>query len=338
MQVAKNVSLANYSTMRLGGNAAYATAVSSQQELVEALAWAKQQGVPAGIIGSGSNIVWRDEGFSGLIIVNKIKRFEIFEEDEQNVYVTVGSGENWDETVARCVEKGLTGIEALSLIPGTAGATPVQNVGAYGQEIAQTLVSVEAYDTLSSSMVTIQGIDCKFGYRTSRFKTTDRGRFFITAITLHLMKNNPQPPFYGALQHYFDDHGYRTFTPKTVRDAVIAIRRTKLPDPTVVVGRSFQHMLLLVLIDECDRMTSPINLWIILFKPWLSNNDVVALNWEDWKVQSISVRCDLDIGGGNSHIHHPYVAITELDSLLLGEWRRVEVVPLHEFLRNEVVR
>jgi len=111
-----------------------------------------------------------------------------------------------------------------------------------------------------------------------------------------------------------------------------------LLDPTVVVGRSFQHMLLLVLIDECDRMTSPINLWIIFFQPWLANNDIVALNWEDWKVQSISVRCDLDIGGGNSLIHHPYMAITELDSLLLGEWRRVEVVPLHEFLRNKVVR
>jgi UDP-N-acetylmuramate dehydrogenase len=236
MQVAQNVSLANYSTMRLGGKAAYATSVSTQQELIEALAWAKQQGVAAGIIGSGSNIVWRDEGFAGLLIVNKIQRFEIFEEDEQNVYVTVGSGENWDETVARCVEKGLTGIEALSFIPGTAGATPVQNVGAYGQEIAQTLVSVEAYDTASSSMVTIQGIDCKFGYRTSRFKTTDRGRFFITAITLHLMKGNPQPPFYGALQHYFEDHGYRTFTPKVVREAVIAIRRAKLPDPTIVAN------------------------------------------------------------------------------------------------------
>lgn len=118
----------------------------------------------------------------------------------------------------------------------------------------------------------------------------------------------------------------------------LMLRLRLLPDPTVVAGRSFQHMFLLVLIDECDRMTSPINLWIILLKPWFSDNDVIALNRKDREVQSISVRCDFDIGGGNSLIHHPYVAITELDSLLLSEWRRVEVVPLHEFLRNEVVR
>ena len=236
MQVAENVSLANYSTMRLGGTAHYAIAVSDQRELTDALAWAQQHNVPAVMIGSGSNIVWRDEGFAGLLIVNKIKRFEVQEVDADNIYVTVGSGENWDETVAACVERGLTGIESLSLIPGTAGATPVQNVGAYGQDISQTLVSVEAFDAGSSQMVTIQGSDCGFGYRTSRFKTTDRGRFFITAITLQLRKGNPEPPFYGALQHYFDDRGYTTFTPQLVREAVIAIRRAKLPDPTTVAN------------------------------------------------------------------------------------------------------
>lgn len=236
MQIAQNVSLANYSTMRLGGKAAYATAVSSQQELVEALTWAKQQHIPAIMIGSGSNIVWRDEGFPGLLIVNKIKRFEVFEEDPQNVYLTLGSGENWDAAVAQAVNRGLTGIEALSYIPGTAGATPVQNVGAYGQEIANTLVSVEAFDIQSNSMVTIQSIDCGFSYRASRFKGKDRGRFFITAITLHLMKGNPQPPFYGALQRYFDERGYRDFTPQVVREAVIAIRQSKLPDPTTVAN------------------------------------------------------------------------------------------------------
>src|SRR5207245_516506 len=106
--------------------------------------------------------------------------FETFEEDETNTYVTIGAGEIWDSVVERTVQLGLTGIEALSLIPGTAGATPVQNVGAYGQEISQTLTTVEAYDLHTMKFVNIPAMDCAFAYRTSRFKTTDRGRFFIT--------------------------------------------------------------------------------------------------------------------------------------------------------------
>ena len=116
------------------------------------------------MIGGGSNIVWRDEGFPGLIMVNKIIRFEEQVEDEENYYITVGAGENWDSVVARTTEKGMSGIEALSLIPGTAGATPVQNVGAYGQEIANVLVSVEAYDTEAKQFVNVPAFDCGFGY------------------------------------------------------------------------------------------------------------------------------------------------------------------------------
>ncbi len=105
-------------------------------------------------------VVLHVEHFDGLVIVNKIMRYEVFEQDEQNVYITVGAGENWDSVVERSVGAGLTGIEALSLIPGTAGATPVQNVGAYGQEIAQTLTVVEAYDTQAKTMVNLQGAEC----------------------------------------------------------------------------------------------------------------------------------------------------------------------------------
>jgi UDP-N-acetylmuramate dehydrogenase len=236
MQMLQNVPLKLHSTMRLGGTAAYLVDVHDRRELTEALAWAEAQNVPVMMIGGGSNIIWRDEGFPGLILVNKIMRFEEQQEDEENYYVTIGAGENWDQAVARTVAKGMTGIEALSLIPGTAGATPIQNVGAYGQEIAQTLVSVEAYDRQAKQFVTVPGSDCAFGYRTSRFKTTDRGRFFITAITLHLLHANPQPPFYAALQRYFDEHTVGTFTPQTVREAVIAIRQSKLPDPAKVAN------------------------------------------------------------------------------------------------------
>ena len=220
--------------MGLGGSAANLTTVNNRMELLEALSWAQSQNLPVIMVGNGSNIVWRDEGFSGLVIVNHIQRYEVFKEDETNIYITAGAGENWDSVVERSVEAGLTGIEALSLIPGTAGATPVQNVGAYGQEISQTLTTIEAFDTQARDFVTIPSGDYGFGYRTSRFKTTDRGRFYITAITLHLTKDNPNPPFYGALERYFNEHNITQFTPQIVRQAVKAIRTAKLPDPAVV--------------------------------------------------------------------------------------------------------
>lgn len=231
-----NVSLRDYSTMRLGGRAAFMVEVHSRTDLTQALDWAAQQQLPVIMIGGGSNIVWRDEGFNGLLIVNKILRYEVMDEDGTNVYITVGAGEPWDSVVARSVGAGLSGIEALSLIPGSAGATPVQNVGAYGQEISNVLASVEAYDSSTHSFLNIPAADCAFGYRTSRFKTTDRGRFFITALTLHLTRGNPAPPFYAGVQQYFNQHEITTVTPQVLRDAVIDIRSHKLPDPVNVAN------------------------------------------------------------------------------------------------------
>lgn len=223
--------------MRLGsGTARYVAEVTSRMELAEALAWAEARHVPTMMIGGGSNLVWKDEGYPGLLLVNRIARFEQFDEDEQNTYVTIGAGENWDAVVAQTARDGLSGIEALSLIPGTTGATPVQNVGAYGQEISNVLVTIEAYDTQTKGFVTIPAADCAFAYRSSRFKTTDRGRFYITAITLHLTRTTPTPPFYKALGEYLREQNITTYTPQVIRDAVIAIRSAKLPDPATVAN------------------------------------------------------------------------------------------------------
>ncbi len=234
MQILHAVRLADYSTMGLGGPAAHLVTVTDRDELAEAIDWAQSQDLPLIVIGSGSNIVWRDEGFAGLVIVNKIPGYETAQLDGDAVSVTVGAGENWDSVVERSVAAGLTGIEALSLIPGSAGATPVQNVGAYGQEIAQTLVSVDAYDTALGSFVTIPVADCGLGYRTSRFKTDDRGRFFIASLTLRLQSGNPAAPFYNTVQQYFSEHGVTDYTPAALRAAVIEVRRARLPDPAVV--------------------------------------------------------------------------------------------------------
>lgn len=236
MNIQKQVSLKNYSTMRLGGVASYLAEISTPQELTEAIAWAEQNNLPVMMIGGGSNTIWRDEGFAGLVLVNKILGFEERREDIENHYIEIGAGENWDEVVARTTASGLSGIEALSLIPGTAGATPVQNVGAYGQEIADTLVSVQAYDLKTKHFVTFSAADCGFGYRTSRFKTADRGRYFITKITLHLTTQKPMPPYYRALQTYFDEHNIQNPSSQTIRDVVILIRQSKLPDPARVAN------------------------------------------------------------------------------------------------------
>lgn len=220
--------------MGLGGPAAHLAEVSTKAEVKEAMSWAAERKLPAIMIGRGSNIIWSDEGFPGLVLVDKIPGYEAYEEDETNTYLTIGSGENWDSVVERSVAAGLTGIESLSLIPGTAGATPVQNVGAYGQEISQTLTTLEALDAKTGEFVTLQGADCGFAYRNSRFKNADRGRFYITSITLHLRKGNPLPPFYGALQNYLQENRIKDFTPASIRQAVISIRSSKLPDPANV--------------------------------------------------------------------------------------------------------
>lgn len=236
MFVLDNVPLSGYSTMRLGGRAAHLVEINDRFEIANAVAWARERNLPVIMIGEGSNIVWRDEGFPGLVMVNKIMRFETFEEDQDNIYVTAGAGEHWDSVVERTVNMGYSGLEELSLIPGTAGATPVQNVGAYGREVKDVLTTVEAFDMEANQLVTIPAIDCGFSYRSSRFKTTDRGRFMISAVTYHLTRQMPQPPFYDAVSNYFNEHNITSYTPQAIREAVIAIRSAKLPDPAVVAN------------------------------------------------------------------------------------------------------
>ena len=236
MFILENVPLNAYSTMRLGGNAAFLTEINKRQELPEAITWAQDRQLPIVMIGAGSNLLWADSGFKGLVLVNKITGTEIKAADDGNYYATAGAGENWDAFVNQTVEKGLTGLEFLSLIPGTVGATPIQNVGAYGQEVGNTIITIEAYDSQQNKMVTLRGSECEFGYRTSIFKTTQKGRYFITAVTFYLTFGNPKPPYYGAVEQYATEHDYAQVTPKSGREAVIAIRSAKLPDPAKVAN------------------------------------------------------------------------------------------------------
>jgi UDP-N-acetylmuramate dehydrogenase len=234
MEIHTNIPLKNFTTMKLGGNARFMTEVRTPEEVVEAYRNAKAQLLPVFVLGGGSNVIAKDEGFNGLIIRMRIPGFSIIVDDLNSTTIQIGAGEEWDSVVKRTVDMRLSGIEAMSAIPGTAGAAPVQNIGAYGQEVAETLESLVAYDTQTDSFVTLLNENCEFSYRQSIFHSSQIGRYIIVSITLKLSKNLPQPPFYDTLQAYFDQHDVHIFTQETVRNAVIDIRANKLPDPKLL--------------------------------------------------------------------------------------------------------
>jgi UDP-N-acetylmuramate dehydrogenase len=217
--------------MQLGGLAKIYADVHSAEELQQLYVNAQTKGLPVFILGGGSNIIAKDEGFDGVVIHMAIPGFDIVADDEYSTTITIGAGENWDEVVRRSVEMQLSGISAMSAIPGTSGATPIQNVGAYGQEIADTLVHLNAYDTHTNSFVRLSNSECEFSYRNSAFKGHLKDRYIITSITLKLLKALPQPPFYESLQSYLTQQGITQYTTQIIRDAVIAIRTDKLPSP-----------------------------------------------------------------------------------------------------------
>lgn len=246
MDVHTNIPLRNYTTMRLGGNARFMTEVHTPDEVAEVCRNAKKQNLPIFILGGGSNVIVHDEGFAGIVVRNRIPGFEVVSDEPGQVRIKIGAGENWDEIVKKTVDMNLSGIEAMSAIPGTAGAAPVQNVGAYGQEIADSLVSLEAYDIQNDAFVLLENADCGFSYRHSIFRGSDSGRYVITSITLRLYKASPQPPFYTAVQNYLDEHNITIYTAQTIRDVVIDIRKNKLPDPaeTPNTGSFFKNAII----------------------------------------------------------------------------------------------
>jgi UDP-N-acetylmuramate dehydrogenase len=230
----EHVELAPYTTMKVGGRADYFVTASTPGEVKEAFGWAAERDLPVFVLGEGSNIVVSDTPLHRLVLKVEIAGFEVVTEDAQSVTVRVGAGEHWDSVVERTVDMGLSGIEAMSMIPGTAGAAPVQNAGAYGQEIADTLVELEAYDTAARVFVMLRPDECGFGYRTSMFKAGSAGRYVITSITLRLRKGEPAEPTYESLRRYLDEHKIESPTVAQIRTAVMAIRARILPDPSVV--------------------------------------------------------------------------------------------------------
>ena len=232
MRISENILISSLTTMRLGGPTRYVAEIEQPDEILSAYGFAIGNNLPVFILGYGANTIGHDEGFPGVIIISRMRG--IFEEHIENgTRLRIMSGEYWDNVVAYACERGLTGIEALSLIPGLAGAAPVQNIGAYGQEIADTLESIDVYDSFTNTFRTIQSPELGFAYRQSILNTTESGRYFVISINLILHKGKMERPLYRSIERYMDDHGLTDFSPAGIREAVVGIRREKLPDPLV---------------------------------------------------------------------------------------------------------
>ena len=217
----------------------------SASDVVSLYRNARKENLPIFVLGGGSNVITHDEVFEGIVLLNKIKGFEVISETDETTDVKIGAGEVWDEVVEKAIGLGLQGIEAMSGIPGTAGAAPVQNVGAYGQEIADTLISLEAYDSKTDTIITISADECDFSYRNSIFRGKEKGRYCILNITLRLNKAEPKPPYYASLQRYIDENDIREVNLSVIRVAVLNIRSEKLPDPAELpsAGSFFKNAL-----------------------------------------------------------------------------------------------
>ncbi len=229
--IQKNVPLAPLTTIGVGGNAKYFIEVKSEDEAREALQFARGKDLPVFVLGGGSNIIVNDEGFPGLVIYNKIPGFESLpaqagEAAGGKVKIRVGAGEDWDETVRRTVEAGWAGLENLSGIPGTVGAAPVQNIGAYGASVDGVLTEVRGIDTETLKERTLNNKECEFAYRDSIFKRRP-GKFFITGATFELVPGGvADASAYPDVQLYFRDK----LEPPTIaemRRAIIEIRSRK---------------------------------------------------------------------------------------------------------------
>ena len=241
--------------MRLGGVAEYVIEVFDREEIVEAFEFIHDKNLEVYFLGGGANSLGRDEGFSGAILMNKIQGIEIIEEAGGEVKIKVEGGEIWDDVVKFTTKRGLTGIEAMAKIPGTAGAAPVQNIGAYGQEVAQVLESVEAYDTMIDEFVVIPKEKMKLSYRKSIFNSgEDKGRYFIVSLTLKLRKGKMEQPFYNSLQKYLDEKKISDYSPKVIYDAVSEIRAEKLPDPKKVASAGSFFKNIYVSDAEAERL------------------------------------------------------------------------------------
>lgn len=234
MQIQKNVSLKSFNTFGINVKTAYFYEVKTVEELMVFLQENKKVLYePLLILGGGSNLLFTKD-FPGIVLKNNIRGIEVIREDEDNAWVQVGAGENWHTFVLHCIGLGYGGIENLSLIPGTVGAAPMQNIGAYGVEIKDVFEQLEAIHIETGELSYFTNDDCRFGYRESVFKNIYKDKFIITSVTLRLSKRPVINTSYGAIEQTLQSMGITSPGIQDVSNAVIHIRQSKLPDPAAI--------------------------------------------------------------------------------------------------------
>jgi UDP-N-acetylmuramate dehydrogenase len=223
--IQENVALAPLTTLRLGGAARYFAEAREESEVIEALSFAERRALPVFVLGGGSNVLVADEGFAGLALRVAVKGISSAARHD-SVHVTAGAGEDWDEFVALAVGHDLAGVECLSGIPGLVGGTPVQNVGAYGQEVSETIMRVRAYDRHERRAVELSNAECEFSYRRSVFNSSARERYVVLAVTYALRPHGAPALGYQDVKNYFAGRASQPALAE-VREAVRSIRARK---------------------------------------------------------------------------------------------------------------
>src|SRR3989338_3026111 len=245
MDIKENYPLKNLTSFKIGGPARYFIEITEKKELPEVFKFANEKKLAVLRLGGGSNMLVSDAGFDGVVVRVSNKGINV-EANEDEAKLTAAAGEVWDEVVEQAVAAGWWGIENLSLIPGLAGSAPVQNIGAYGQELSSTLDSVEVYDQDTNEIKTMNQDECGFGYRQSVFNSHEKGRYIILEIMLRLKRNSEPNISYPDLIKYFVEKGVVKPSLREMRQAVVEIRTRKHYDPTKVgnAGSFFRNLFL----------------------------------------------------------------------------------------------
>lgn len=258
MTIHRDYGLKDLNTFHISAKAAFFAEVHSIYDLSESVNFANEKNLNILVLGGGSNLLFT-RNFNGIVIKMAIKGFERIKEDDDHVWVRIGAGEDWHRMVVKCVDEGLGGLENLSLIPGTVGAAPMQNIGAYGVEIKDVFDSLEAFEIETGKKRIFDLEDCDFGYRLSVFKKELKGKYIITHVTLKLHKKEMFNTSYGALQTALATHGVKELSLKAISEAVISVRQSKLPDPKQIgnAGSFFKNPVVGMIDFEKLKKLSP---------------------------------------------------------------------------------
>ncbi len=271
MKIERDYSLIKLNTFGISVNAKYFTELNAEADLEKLFTMPEFKSSAKLFIGGGSNILFTKD-FDGLVILNKLKGIEILKEDSESVIIKSMGGEVWHDLVNFTVERGWWGIENLSLIPGTVGAAPMQNIGAYGAELKHTLESVEAFDISTGAKRIFNREECELGYRDSVFKNKLKDKYFISAIILKLSKVEKKNVSYKVLREHLEKNQIEVKNSKDVSQVVSDIRRSKLPDPAVIpnAGSFFKN----IFVDK-EKMSELLKIYPEM--PYFEEDDVVKI-------------------------------------------------------------